>query len=340
MGRRRRRIESLQCYEVCFRAREGLPLVAYHTINMIIGAVLARTQRDHKAHLCHDIWNGSHAHLFLVAQDAEMFTKFLGEVQKKLTDILKRLLGRSHMNIWEGTPMISKVLDLAEAIERISYFYANPAQDNLVDTIEKFPGFSSWNDFRNCTNGDLLSEQCQTFPWIRLPSVPKLDSPILSQEEDLHVVNKLKKENKKSHKLIRQPNLWMRSFHVTDKQRIVEVNQEILKRVTEREKAARVKRKAEGKSVMGVARLTSKEIMTPHRPKKHSRKIFCLTSINELRIAFIAEFKAFCAQCRRCYLSWRAGDFSVEWPPGAFKPPIRPAYNILPAPKVVHLGNI
>ena len=77
MGQSRRRIESLQCYEVCFRARQGLPLVAYHTINMIIGAVVARAQRDQKVYLCHDIWNGSHAHLFLVARDAQMFTCFL-----------------------------------------------------------------------------------------------------------------------------------------------------------------------------------------------------------------------------------------------------------------------
>ncbi len=139
---------------------------------------------------------------------------------------------------------------------------------------------------------------------------------------------------------MRHPNLWLKCFGITDNQRVAQVNQEILKQIQMREDAARQKRKAEGKSVMGVARLTSQEIMKPHQPKKHGRKIFCLSSISELRIAFIQEFKHFCEQCRECYQRMRAGDFTVEWPPGAFKPPIRPSYNILSPPPAGHLGYL
>ena len=335
MGRTRRRIESRECYEVCFRAREGLPLVAYHLINLIIGSTVARAQRDHKVDICHDIWNGSHAHLILVARDAEMFVRFLGEIQKQITEVLKRLLGLDHLSIWEGSPLIAKVLDIEKAIDRISYLYANPAQDNLVDSIERFPGFSSWSDYK--VADDTITAQCnQEYPWIRLPSIPRLESPILTESQDSYFVKLLKKLNKNSHTLTRQPNLWMQCFGVSTAPAVAEVNVRIRERLLRREQEAREKRKASGRSVMGVARLTSQPIMKPHKPKKNEKKIYCLSSINELRMSFIAEFKCFCRRCRECYECWRTGDISVEWPPGAFRPPLRPAYNILPAPSAGH----
>jgi hypothetical protein len=144
MGRNRRRIISGRPYEVCFRAKEGLPFVTNQLMNLVINCVLARKQHDNKVHICHDIWNGSHAHLLLVALDAANFFKFLGEVQKEVTEIIKRLLGINQLNLWEGTPTVIDVLDVDAAINRIAYFYANPAQDDLVSSIEKFPGVSSW----------------------------------------------------------------------------------------------------------------------------------------------------------------------------------------------------
>ena len=100
MSRRRRMIKSKSCYELCFRAREGLPLVAYKVIRLIIGSAIARTQRDEKVILCHDIWNGSHPHIIVVTRDSEQCTKFYGEVQKRITDSLKRLLDLDYLDLW------------------------------------------------------------------------------------------------------------------------------------------------------------------------------------------------------------------------------------------------
>ena len=328
MTRTRRKIESRKCYEVCFRARRGLPLVAYKLIALIIGSVVARVQRDQKVDICHDIWNGSHAHLFLLSRDAEMFTRFLGEVQKQITDIIKRLLGYEHLNIWEGRPMIAEILDLDMAIDRISYLYANPAQDNLVDSIENFPGFSSWSDYKLVEN-DTNAQSFQTYPWLRLPTIPLLESRVLTKNQDESLVTLLRHVNQKSHLLIRQPNLWMRCFGVTSKQEVESINLKIENVLRIREEEARLKRLLMRKSVIGVAALTSQPIMKFHKPKKYERKIYCLSSINELRISFIQDFKEFCRKCQECYKKWRAGDYTVEWPPGAFRPPMRPSYNIL-----------
>ena len=150
MPRTGRYIESGEVYEICFRAQESLPFVAYKCLNYIIQCVLARVQRDDKVILCHDIWNGSHPHLIVVSKDAQQLVNFYSEIQKKITDILKRLLGLEYLEIWEGACSVIKLGELDTVIDRIAYLYANPAQDDLEDSIEKFPGASSWKDFQSC----------------------------------------------------------------------------------------------------------------------------------------------------------------------------------------------
>ena len=328
MPRRRRRITSKKCYELCFRAREGLPLVAYGVMRLLLGSIVARTQRDDKVVLCHDLWNGSHCHMIIVALDSEMCTRFYGEVQKRITDAIKRLLGLKFLDLWEGNPMVAEIADLDAAIDRISYIYANPAQDNLVDQISEFPGFSSWREFKSNTT-HLVASTTEEFPWIRLPSIPALESRVLSRGEDARLAKQLRSENKVIHALVRNPNAWMRCFGVRSDAEAVEINSRILQNLELREEAARQKRKTEKRSVLGAERLKSQPIMKPHVPKKKDRKVFLLCSIKELRIKLIEEFKSFCEQCSECFRRWKARDFSGEWPNGAFRPPLPPIVNLL-----------
>src|SRR5262245_37021010 len=130
MPRRRRQIISNSCYEICFRARRSLPLSSHRFIKFLIKSCLARVQRDDKVTLCHDLWNGSHPHLIVKAHDAEQCVRFYGEIQKKITDAIKRLLGVSHLNIWEGRATVAQLRDVAAVQDRIAYLYANPAQDD------------------------------------------------------------------------------------------------------------------------------------------------------------------------------------------------------------------
>ncbi len=331
MSRRRRWIKSRRCYEICFRARRGLPLVAFRVIKFLIGAILARVQRDGKVILCHDIWNGSHCHLIVVTRDGDQCKRFYGELQKGITEAIKRLLGASQLSIWEGNAMVAEIADIESAIERISYLYANPGQDNLVESIEQFPGYVSWGDFKKCMKS-LSRESKTTFPWVRLPSIQRLISTTPSLSQDGNLVKLLRERNKgTSHDLTRRPNEWMRCFGISNDLEAEEINEKIVARLRNREALAKEMREAKGKKVLGVARLLSTPIMMDHEPKKHERKIFVLSTINELRIQMIQDFKNFCDECRQCYLRWRIGDYTVEWPPGAFKPPMPPNSNLLPA---------
>ncbi len=329
MPRTRRMIKSGAVYEVCFRARDSLPLGVHRLIKFIIGASLARTQRDDKITLCHDIWNGSHPHFLLVAKDANQLIAFVSEIQKRITDAMKRLLGYDQLNIWEGYPMIAEVADLDKAKERIAYFYANPAQDDLEDTIERFPGYSSYRGFLGCQE-ELGASFRESYPWIRLPSIPRLSSRYLTDSQDRGFVKLLEKKNKKGiHVLERKPNAWMECFGIESDEEVASVNRDILSYLGEKEKVAREKREGEGKRVMGARALREQPILKEHKPKKRSRKIFVLASTAAARKRVIRELKNFVEKCRECYQAWLQGDFTVVWPPGAFKPPLPPNASLL-----------
>ena len=316
-------------YEICFRAKEGIPLVATEYMKLLIGSILARTQRDHKVVICHDIWNGSHPHIILVAKDSQQLINFLSEVQKKLTDAVKRLLGVKRLSIWEGRANIARIYDIEEAISRIGYLYANPAQDNLEDCIEKFPAYSSYRDFLSA--GSKISAKVEKkYPWIRLPSIPKLRNLSLTHNQDRKLVRRLKNKNRaQSHTLVREPNAWMKCFGVETEEDVRDINKRVIRNLRVREEEALETRIKEEKTVMGAAALKSQPLMKPHVPKKHSIKVNVFSSCNKIRKEAIKAFAEFCDECRRCYLAWKAGDFSVKWPPGAFKPPIPPQYNAI-----------
>lgn len=326
MPRARRQIFSGSCYEICFRANSTLPFAAYQVIKLIIKSSIARAQRDEKLTLCHDIWNGSHNHLFVVCKDAEQLTKFYMEVEKKITEYLKRLLGIKALNIWEERTTVAQVLDVPTAIKRIAYFYSNPAQDNLVDSIEKFPGLSSWREFRQAHN-KLEAKSQEKVPWIRQPTVPLAKSPSLTPDEDLRLVRLIKLRNKETHKLERYYNAWMKCFEITTDEEVSEINQQIFEVIRENENEARLKRKLESKPLMGVKALCSQPILKPHTPKKKERKIYVICSDKETRIAFIHRFKEFCLKCYECYQLMLRGEIDIHWPDGAFRPGMRQNRN-------------
>jgi hypothetical protein len=80
-------------YEVCFRAREGLPFATNHLMNLVIPLCWHEDSMTIKSIFVTIYGVGSHAHMLLVALDAKNFLNFLGETQKKTTEIIKRLLG-------------------------------------------------------------------------------------------------------------------------------------------------------------------------------------------------------------------------------------------------------
>ena len=100
------------------------------------------------------------------------------------------------------------------------------------------------------------------------------------------------------------------------------INQRIKAQVLSFEAKAREERLREGRCVIGKEALKRQAILKPHTPKKRERRVFVISSIKELRIAFIEMHNAICDKCAECYTKWRRGDTSTSWPPGTFRPPL------------------
>ena len=226
--------------------------------------------------------------------------------------------------------MVARLGTLEDAIEAIAYLYSNPGKDNLEECIEKYPGVSSWREFLEHM-GDINGQSREKATWIRLPSIPLLSSPAPDDVEEARVCRLLQIRNKDQHVIARSPNEWMRYFGIEDPCEVRRVNERIIERLREMEAEAVVERKETGKTIIGAAALRKQPIMKPHTPKKRGRKVFIISSDEEIRVREIEIMGEFTVECRSCYDSWLQGDFSVVWPPGAFRPPLPPSANLIVA---------
>jgi len=166
--------------------------------------------------------------MLIIPLDAEQCVNFYQDLQKKITDAMKRILGVSRLALWEGDPVLAEILDCEAAIQRIAYYYANPTDADLVNTIEEYPGLSSWDDFNNAAL-EVHAVQSHEVPWIRLPSIPRLKSLYLSDSQDRALTAALiEKNKKKTHALSIQPHAWMAAFNITDSEEVGALRERII----------------------------------------------------------------------------------------------------------------
>lgn len=319
MPRTRRRIIANHPYELILRVREGLPFSTLEVIKLLLEGVIARAQRDNKVTICHYLWMGNHAHIILIPSNTELCVNFYQEVQKKITETFKRLLGKLRLNLWEGEPVLAQILDPDKMIQRIAYLYANPAKANLVESIADYPGLSSWVAF-NTVGKKLEANVKQCVPWIQLPSIKRLPTRSLSRVQDAVKASMLKKTALLWHDLELKPNAWMNTFGFETDRDADQFFQRVKDSIYQMEQEAATLRIEKGQTVIGKKALREEAILKPHTPKKRERRIYVLTTLKELRIDFIRSMKEFCCECYRCYLLWKNGEQFVLWPPGAFRP--------------------
>lgn len=310
------------------RTKRGLPFVCTKYMNVLLESVIARVQRDQKVAICHFLWMGNHPHIIIRAKDSLECTRFYGEVQKQLTESVKRLIGAKHLSLWKknGTSVI-QYGDTDGVVERIAYLYANPARAGLVDTISEYPGLSTWRYFLQQDNS-LDAKYIKNCPWVRQPSISALPKPSLTIQQDRFFTASLLHQAKQEHELVIEPNAWMRSFDVEDEEEVCEVNRKVSERLEEFESEAREERQEKGWDVKGARRLVTEPLDLQYESQSDSVKIVVYALCKEVRIAMLEAYREFCDSCQECYLRWRQGDYSVIWPPGAFIPPMPPAQNV------------
>lgn len=330
MGRRRRYYESGRLYEITIRARTGLPFPHWCLMQLLLASALARTQRIGYVTLCHFIWMANHAHILVVVQDADSCKRFYMELQKKITDYMKRLLRKPHLELWEGQPAVIAILDLDKAVDRVRYLYSNPAKANLVDTIQDFPGYSSWEYFSE-NSTDLAAKYASCTPWVRQYHIQPLKRGLISRLEDTHQTQSLRSKAKHFHELTVFPNAWMRCFKIKEATDVAATNRRILELIMASEESFRNTRKTERKKVLGADRLRREPIMKQHTPLKNDPKIFAMSSDRKLRMDYIEKVLWICDQCDNLARRQQLGE-RVNWPPGVFPSPLPMMASALAVP--------
>jgi hypothetical protein len=125
-----------------------------------------------------------------------------------------------------------------------AYIYSNPAKDNLVRSIDEYPGFSSWQMF---TSG----ESTKVWKRLRSPQFLALTTDSHNLRGYTKEAERLLAESSESQTFALEPNAWLEAFGITDPEQQQRINQRVIERVrTLEERAARV-RERKRKRVIG-----------------------------------------------------------------------------------------
>jgi hypothetical protein len=327
MGYTPRIYHAHKLYALSIRALEGLPFVPNHTVNLIIKGAIARTQRDSKVTLCHYLWMGNHAHCMAIFHDAEQAVKFYGEVQKKITESYKRLLGVERLRLWEKRPVVAQVLDIKAAIDQVAYLYANPSRAHLVEGIAVYCGASSWSAFQWSKGREVDACHREDTVWVRPAKTPLIPHLSLKKHEDEDFCAQLSAVGI-PHPLELYPNAWMAVFGVTSSQAVTKLNQRIEERIREKEATSRSQRQESKVTVIGVNKLQRQSILQKHTPSRVDRRVYVISSDIGLRVSFIKYVQDLCVRARECYRDALMG-IERRWPHGMFRPPLRHLASVI-----------
>lgn len=292
---------------------EGLLLQSNEVINGVLESSLARAQALHPVKICHFLFESTHVHLILVVNNPDDVPGFMERFKTESAHGINNLLGRDKHTVWcEGydSPV---VLTPGDVLRRIEYIYTNPSKDNLEETIDNYPGLSSWKMFRSGNHTKLC-------PWIRRRQIKKLPCQALTVSKANSLARKLKDKCCEYHHLTVMPNAWMECFGIMTPEDRTHWNTELVAAIYEKEQEYRKERKRAGKTVIGKQRLIQGPIDRLYQPQRNGRRMWCICSDVALRKTFINMVKALIGKARQVYERWKSGDFSLAFPLGLFAP--------------------
>jgi REP element-mobilizing transposase RayT len=307
---------------VTFSLEEGLLLLSNPLCLAIIQSCLARAKALHPVRLSHILVQANHVHLVLVVINPDDIPGFIRCFKVESAHMLNRLLGRAKRTVWcEGydSPL---VLTPVRALCAIAYLYANPAKDNLIESIDDFPGFSSWHMFRSgnlCARWKRLRRyQCRRLP----PSAHNLRG---YSEEAFRLLS----ESREEQKFELEPDAWLEAFGYRTQDEKERLNERLVTRIRALEARAAAKRSRVSSAVMGRIRLETRTLDVSYRSQRSGQRSWCLSEKRRARVEFIKSLKAHMAEARVVRQLWMKGDTSRLYPPGLHPPSMPKLANSL-----------
>jgi len=305
-----------------FGIEEGLLLLSNPLCIAIIQSCLARAQVLYPVKVCHVLTEATHVHMVLVVDDPDHVPGFIRSFKVETAHMLNRILGRDKRTVWcEGydSPI---VLTPARALAAIAYLYANPAKDNLEVSIDNYPGFSSWQMFQEAN----LVHRWKRLRRSQFRRLKARDHSLRGYaDEALRIIE----ESTEYQSFTLELNAWMEAFGITKPEDQKKINERLVERVRTIEQRAQLRRKKEGKAVLGRVRMLNEKLDTMHRSRRSGRKSWCLSERRSVRIRFIKFFRELMRKARAVSQRWLMGEFSERYPPGLYPPNMPKLANVL-----------
>ena len=322
MPRNRKYYRHNDCILATSRTEEGLPFVASLVMNMIIWGILAKARSMYQIKICHAVFMANHFHMMLVVDNPEHVSEFLRYVKSETAHAVNRLLGRRRKTVWlEGsdTPIL---LTADDVMRYIAYIYLNPVKANLVERIEDYPGISTWNMF-------FTGRTLQMFKKFSRSSIRQLPFASLNIKEQEALQRKYLAIESEKAEFILEPYAWLESFPELKTMDLESIRDRIISEVREGERSCAVARRKVQKSVAGKTALRRQSMLKSHTPKKHSKRMICISSDIDLRKEFISIYRGLCEMAGDVYRRWRIGDFKNKIPPGLIAPRVPVLISLL-----------
>jgi len=302
---------------VTFGLEQGLLLLANALCINTMKSCLAKSASLYKVRICHFIVHSNHVHMTFVIHNPSDVPKFIGHFKAEVAHRLNILLGWNKRTVWcEGydSPIILSPL---RALMAIAYLYANPAKDHQEDSIDQFPGLSSWKMFTQ----NKLVKKWAFFSRRCYRTLPKDAHNLRGYDKEAARIMQL---SKYSHEFKLEPNAWLEAFGITKPEDQKLWNDALVRRIRTLEKRARKIRSDKNMRVIGKSNLQQRKMSLDYKPeKRNGRRMWCLSEKRSLRIKFILQLKELFKQAKEVYNNWHYGDYSVPYPPGLF-PPCQP----------------
>jgi hypothetical protein len=310
-------------YDICFRALQGLALPARSLTALLIESIMGRLIATEQVILCNYVWMANHLHMQLYSLDSAALTDFHGQLKKRLSDFLKRLLGLTHLTLWDNRTTLGEVLDLDAAIDRVVYSFLNPVRAKLVRSIDDYKGLNTWKEFLSA-KADLNTCFEKEVPWVVATDIEALNQRNPSWSEERRVVEDLKGKasSRQTHTLRIYPFKWLEAFGISDPTEIENIRSRIVARVREEEAMLAPKKDP-------VQRIEGFVVTEEYRPPRKDRKVFMYGSSAERRRAHLDLYRWFIGRCHYCYQLMKQGCHHIPWPPGCFVPPAPLLQNAL-----------
>lgn len=304
-----------------FTIEEGLLLLSNPLCRAIIQSCLVAAQKLYPVKICHILIEATHVHLMFTVHNPDDIPSFLRHFKTDSAHMLNRLLGRKKRTIWCEGYDSPKVLTLTRALAAIAYLYSNPAKDNLVSSIEEYPGFSSWEMFQS-------GQHTRNWKRLRRSQFRALAPDSHSLRGYTKEANRLLEESREVETFTLEPSAWLEAFGVTEPEDQARINRRLIERVRTLEARAERKRARENKRVMGRERLLKQELDLSYKPSRKGRKMWCLSDRRSIRVEFIRAFKKLRREARRVLALWRLGNTTVRYPPGLYPPSMPKLANV------------